>query len=82
VIKQKQSFKWGAWQDIYTIQHSYLPLKPSIMGNLLYIIAVILIIGWLLGKFAFGVTGNLIHILLVIAIIVFLIKLLGGSRRI
>jgi hypothetical protein len=52
------------------------------MGNLLYIIAVILIIGWLLGKFAFGVTGNLIHILLVIAIVVFLIKLLGGSRSI
>lgn len=52
------------------------------MGNLLYIIAVILIIGWLLGKFAFGVTGNLIHVLLVIAIIVFLIKLLGGNRSI
>lgn len=52
------------------------------MGNLLYIIAVILIIGWLLGKFAFGVTGNLIHVLLVIAIIVFLIKLLGGNRTI
>lgn len=52
------------------------------MGNLLYIIAVILIIGWLLGKFAFNVTGGLIHTLLVIAVILFLIKLLGGSRRI
>jgi hypothetical protein len=52
------------------------------MGNLLYIIAVILIIGWLLGMFAFNVSGGLIHALLVIAIILFLIKLLGGRRSI
>jgi hypothetical protein len=52
------------------------------MGNLLYIIAVILIIGWLLGMFAFNVTGGLIHILIVIAVILFLVKLLGGSRSI
>lgn len=52
------------------------------MGNLLYIIAVILIIGWLLGMFAFNVGSGLIHILIVIAVILFLVKLLGGSRRI
>ena len=52
------------------------------MGNLLYIIAVILIIGWLLGKFAFNVGSGLIHVLLVIAIILFLVKLLGGRRSI
>ncbi len=52
------------------------------MANLLYIIAVILIIGWLLGKFAFNVSGNLIHTLLVIAVILFLVKLLGGRRGI
>lgn len=50
------------------------------MGSLLYIIAVILIIGWLLGMFAFHVTGGLIHALLVIAIILFLIQLLSGRR--
>jgi hypothetical protein len=49
------------------------------MGNLLYIIAVILIIGWILGFFAFN-AGGIIHALLVIAVIIFLIKLLGGSR--
>jgi len=38
------------------------------MGNLLYIIAVILVIGWALGFFAFHV-GGLIHALLVIALI-------------
>lgn len=52
------------------------------MGNILYIIVVILIIGWLLGMFAFPSTGNLIHILLVIAVVVLLFKLLGGRRGI
>jgi hypothetical protein len=50
------------------------------MGNLLYIIAVILIIGWLLGMFAFNVTGGLIHALVVIAVILILLKALGGRR--
>lgn len=50
------------------------------MGNILYILAVILIIGWLLGKFAFNVSSGLIHILLVIAVILFLVKLIGGGR--
>ncbi len=50
------------------------------MGNILYIIVVILVIGWLLGMFAFNVSGGLIHILLVIAVVVLLIKLLGGRR--
>jgi predicted ferric reductase len=51
------------------------------MGNLLYIIAVILIIGWLLGNFAFNV-GGIIHVLLVIAVILFLVKLLGGRSSV
>ena len=38
------------------------------MRSLLYIIAVILIIGWAIGTFAYA-AGGLIHILLVIAII-------------
>jgi hypothetical protein len=38
------------------------------MGNLLYIIAVILIIGWAIGFFAYS-AGGLIHILLIIALI-------------
>lgn len=48
------------------------------MRSILYLIAVILVIGWVLGKFAFGVSGNLIHILLVIAVISLL---LGIIRR-
>jgi hypothetical protein len=51
------------------------------MGNLLYILAVILIIGWLLGFFAFHV-GGIIHILLVIALIVILIRIIQGRRAV
>jgi hypothetical protein len=45
------------------------------MRSLLYIIAVILIIGWLLGFFVYS-AGGLIHILLVIAIIALLLGLI------
>ncbi len=47
------------------------------MSNLLYIIAVILVIGWAIGTFAYAL-GGLIHILLVIAIIA---VILGVIRR-
>jgi hypothetical protein len=49
------------------------------MGNLLYIIAVILVIGWLIGYFAFNV-GGIIHVLLVIAVIAVLIQIISGRR--
>ena len=47
------------------------------MRNILYILAVIMIVGWLLGVFAWGATG-LIHILIVLAVIALL---LGIIRR-
>ncbi len=47
------------------------------MGSLLYIIAVILIIGWLLGFFVFN-AGSIIHILLVIAVIAIILRLIRG----
>ncbi|MET0635536.1 MAG: lmo0937 family membrane protein [Chitinophagaceae bacterium] len=46
---------------------------------MLYLIAVILIIGWALGFFYFSV-GGVIHILLVIAIIAILLRLIRGDR--
>jgi hypothetical protein len=49
------------------------------MGNLLYIVAVILIISWAIGFFAYS-AGAIIHVLLVIAIISILIKVIGGSK--
>ncbi|MGA3014324.1 MAG: lmo0937 family membrane protein [Bacteroidales bacterium] len=49
------------------------------MGNLLYIIAIILIIGWAIGFIGFG-AGGLIHILLVIAIIAILFRIIQGRK--
>ncbi len=49
------------------------------MGNLLYIIAVILIIGWLIGFVGYHL-GGLIHILLVIAIIAIVLRLIRGDK--
>jgi len=51
--------------------------KQDFMGNLLYIVAVILIIGWLVGFFGFH-AGNIIHALLVIAFIAIIIRLIQG----
>jgi hypothetical protein len=47
------------------------------MSDLLYVLAVILIIGWILGAFVYSV-GGLIHILLVIAIIAIVLRLIRG----
>ncbi len=49
------------------------------MTNLLYIVAVILLIGWILGAFVFSL-GKLIHILLVLAIIAVLVRVISGNR--
>lgn len=47
------------------------------MRSLLYLIAIVMIIGWLLGVFVYSATG-LIHILIVLAIVALL---LGIIRR-
>jgi len=49
------------------------------MGNLLYTIAIILIIFWAIGFFAYS-TGSIIHILLVIAVIAILLRLIQGRK--
>jgi len=49
------------------------------MSSLLYLIAVLLIIGWILGFFVFS-AGGIIHVLLVLAVIAILIRIIGGSR--
>jgi hypothetical protein len=54
------------------------------MGNLLYTIAVILVIIWALGFFGIlgtGIaTGGLINILLVIAVIIVLLRVISGRK--
>jgi len=48
------------------------------MRSILYLIAVILLIGWLLGVFVYSV-GGLIHVLIVLAIISFLMAIIRGD---
>ena len=48
------------------------------MGNLLYLVAVILIIAWAIGFLGYH-TGGIIHILLVIAIIAILLRVIRGA---
>ncbi|MDT3405017.1 lmo0937 family membrane protein [Mucilaginibacter terrae] len=47
------------------------------MRSLLYIIAVILIIGWAISVFAYSVSG-LIHILIVLAVISLILGMFRG----
>lgn len=49
------------------------------MTNLLYTIAIVLIIFWAIGFFAYG-TGAMIHILLVIALIAILLRLIQSKK--
>jgi hypothetical protein len=49
------------------------------MGNLLYVIAVILIIAWAIGFIGYS-AGGVIHILLVIAIIAIILRVIQGRR--
>ena len=51
------------------------------MGNLLYIIAVIFVIAWLVGFVGYNV-GGLIHILLAIALIAVILRVIQGKNPI
>lgn len=53
--------------------------NPPPMNNLLYILAVILVIGWLLGVFVYSATG-IIHVLLVIAVAAILLQIIRGRK--
>lgn len=48
------------------------------MGNLLYVIAVILVIAWAIGFLGYH-AGGLIHLLLVIAVIAILLRVIRGA---
>ena len=45
---------------------------------MLWTIALILLVMWVLGAFVFPIAGGLIHILLVIAVIVVIYRLITG----
>ena len=49
------------------------------MSNLLYIIAVILVISWAIGFIGYS-AGGLIHILLVIALVAVILRVIQGKK--
>lgn len=51
------------------------------MRNILYIIAVIMVIGWLIGAVFYAVSG-LIHLLLVVAVAFVLFNLITGRNQV
>ena len=50
--------------------------------NMLYTIALILVILWLLGLVTGATMGGFIHVLLVIAIVVVLLRIISGRKPI
>jgi hypothetical protein len=67
---------------------SYTPKRYclcSIHGQeetMLYTIAVLLLIAWLLGMVGTYTVGSFIHVLLVVAVVLFLVGLISGRRTI
>ncbi len=47
---------------------------------MLYTIAIVLIVLWLLGMVSAYTIGGFIHVLLVIALILFLVQIIGGKK--
>jgi hypothetical protein len=49
-------------------------------NNMLYTLAVVLIILWLLGLISGYAMGGFIHVLLIIAVVMILVNLISGRR--
>jgi hypothetical protein len=49
------------------------------MRSILYIIALLLVIGWIIGVVGYSL-GGLIHVLIVIAVVAILLDLIRGRR--
>jgi hypothetical protein len=60
----------------------FITLKFFNMGNLLYVVAVVLIIIWAISFLGGFYTGGLIHLLLVIAVIAIIFKVITGRNAI
>jgi hypothetical protein len=55
-------------------------VKPETGNTMLYTIAVVLLILWLLGLVTSTTLGGFIHVLLVIAVVVILLRVISGRK--
>ena len=80
----EQSFSFGTGtlrRELIEQSQSGLPiLLTSGSVTMLYTIAVILLILWLLGLVTSYTLGGFIHILLVVAIVVILLRVISGRK--
>jgi hypothetical protein len=82
-VEQEQPTDWPPGPDPVRLRPVFtretgLALQGEIA--MLYTIAVILLIGWLLGVVGTYTIGAFVHLLLVIAIVLFLVGLVTGRR--
>jgi Family of unknown function (DUF5670) len=49
---------------------------------MLFILAIVFVVAWLLGIVGIYTVGAFIHVLLVIAVVLFLIGIMSGRRRV
>lgn len=66
------------WQYIFILYTIFRNLKFFTMRSILYLIAVILVVGWLVGFFVYS-AGGLIHILIVLAVISLVLGLMRST---
>jgi hypothetical protein len=66
-------------KDKFTVVQSFTASKKGV-NKMLYTIAVVLVILWLLGVVTSYTIGGFIHILLVIAIISILFRVISGRK--
>jgi hypothetical protein len=65
--------------DTESVNKNLLELKTVMLRDLLYIIAILFVIGWAIGVFGFAM-GGLIHLMLVIAVIAVLLRVIQGKE--
>jgi hypothetical protein len=88
-LSMRHCAAWSRWDrhrtDASTNRRSYCAGHRRKMDNervhsMLYTIAVVLVIMWLLGLVTSYTMGGFIHILLVVAVIMILVNLISGRR--
>jgi hypothetical protein len=52
------------------------------VSHMLLTLAIILLVAWLLGLFAFKVTAAFIHLLIVVAVVLFVLHFIRGRGRV
>lgn len=77
IMQSAPRFTLPQLPDAFMLVSPQLPMKGR---NMLYTLAVILVILWLLGMVGSYTLGGLIHILLVVALVMVVLNLVRGRR--